>query len=364
MYNKKQDKMTQEQLRMQMLAGIITESEPTQNWWEGKKMDLSLIKNINWPDFVLKELEQKFPEINFKTLVIGGLFPEEGPDDGADDAYVVSAKDLKGKDVDKKTLKKLNSRRDKIIDIVLNNWDSYWKSQKNTPKMTNEQLRMQMLAGIITESQYKKEVEEIEVRGKIGKSYPAPGFDSVPDKENQKDKENERYEFMGKPDHYKYIVAYFNEDRSRKQNPDLKKHTAEIIQTIKDDWGDKYNPDKEHIKYLQKHIKDKYAYYEKRKNDPEFQKDLKNINIARERYKNNLLPLTYSGSVLDRPNPKYYSDSTKYYSYTDSYGNSRSMGGEGREYTLDSNHLNTQVDKETLDKHWKINVLRYLGLKR
>ena len=40
--------------------------------------------------------------------------------------------------------------------------------------MTNEQLRMQMLAGIITEGQYKEEVEEIEVRGKIGKSYSAP----------------------------------------------------------------------------------------------------------------------------------------------------------------------------------------------
>ena len=40
--------------------------------------------------------------------------------------------------------------------------------------MTQEQLRMQMLAGIITESQYKKEVKEIEGRGKIGKSYPSP----------------------------------------------------------------------------------------------------------------------------------------------------------------------------------------------
>jgi hypothetical protein len=40
--------------------------------------------------------------------------------------------------------------------------------------MTQEQLRMQMLAGIITESQYKEEIEELDSMGKIGKSYPAP----------------------------------------------------------------------------------------------------------------------------------------------------------------------------------------------
>jgi len=41
--------------------------------------------------------------------------------------------------------------------------------------MTQEQLRMQFLSGIITESQYKEKMEEIDSMGKIGKSYPAPG---------------------------------------------------------------------------------------------------------------------------------------------------------------------------------------------
>ena len=41
--------------------------------------------------------------------------------------------------------------------------------------MTQEQLRMQMLAGIITESQYKEKMEEIDSYGRVGKSYPAPG---------------------------------------------------------------------------------------------------------------------------------------------------------------------------------------------
>jgi len=40
--------------------------------------------------------------------------------------------------------------------------------------MTQEQLRMQMLAGIITENQYKEKIEEIDSYGKVGKSYPAP----------------------------------------------------------------------------------------------------------------------------------------------------------------------------------------------
>jgi hypothetical protein len=40
--------------------------------------------------------------------------------------------------------------------------------------MNKEFLKMQKLAGLITESEYKEKVEEEEVRGKIGKSYPAP----------------------------------------------------------------------------------------------------------------------------------------------------------------------------------------------
>jgi hypothetical protein len=47
--------------------------------------------------------------------------------------------------------------------------------------MTKEQLRMQMLAGIITESQYKEKMEEVDSMGRIGKSYPAPGTEKTPD---------------------------------------------------------------------------------------------------------------------------------------------------------------------------------------
>jgi hypothetical protein len=40
--------------------------------------------------------------------------------------------------------------------------------------MNKEFLYMQKLAGIITESEYAAKIEELEVRGKVGKSYPAP----------------------------------------------------------------------------------------------------------------------------------------------------------------------------------------------
>jgi hypothetical protein len=45
--------------------------------------------------------------------------------------------------------------------------------------MTQEQLRMQMLAGIITESQYKEKMEEIDSYGRVGKQYPAPGYEKM-----------------------------------------------------------------------------------------------------------------------------------------------------------------------------------------
>jgi len=41
-------------------------------------------------------------------------------------------------------------------------------------KVNKETLRMQMLAGVITESQYKIKLEEEDSMGRIGNSYPAP----------------------------------------------------------------------------------------------------------------------------------------------------------------------------------------------
>ena len=45
--------------------------------------------------------------------------------------------------------------------------------------MTQEQLRMQMLAGIITEGQYKEKMEEADSYSRVGKQYPAPGYEDM-----------------------------------------------------------------------------------------------------------------------------------------------------------------------------------------
>ncbi len=58
--------------------------------------------------------------------------------------------------------------------------------------MTQEQLRMQMLAGIITESQYKEKMEEVDSMGKVGNSYPAPGAET----EKLRDKAESLYDEM------------------------------------------------------------------------------------------------------------------------------------------------------------------------
>jgi hypothetical protein len=78
-----------------------------------------------------------------------------------------------------------------------------YKQNKNT--MTQEQLRMQMLAGIITEGQYKEKMEEVDSMGKVGNSYPTPGAET----EKLRDKADDLYTdmidlFMENP--------YYNDD--------------------------------------------------------------------------------------------------------------------------------------------------------
>jgi len=59
--------------------------------------------------------------------------------------------------------------------------------------MKKEQLRMQMLAGIITENQYKEKMEEADSMGRIGKSYNAPGTeDSFSNEKEKKDKKRKK----------------------------------------------------------------------------------------------------------------------------------------------------------------------------
>ena len=89
--------------------------------------------------------------------------------------------------------------------------------------MTQEQLRMQMLAGIITESQYKEKIEEVDSMGKIGKSYPAPGSeDSVSDEEtssfNRPPYRDEKWMKNWEPK-FKILKSIMDEYKRRGEDP-------------------------------------------------------------------------------------------------------------------------------------------------
>ena len=78
--------------------------------------------------------------------------------------------------------------------------------------MNKEQLRMQMLAGIITEGQYKEKMEEEEVRGKIGKSYPAPGSISYNDDEDDDEGEEITFTPQQKKQYQEVLIKKFYQD--------------------------------------------------------------------------------------------------------------------------------------------------------
>ena len=63
--------------------------------------------------------------------------------------------------------------------------------------MTQEQLRMQMLAGIITEGQYKEKMEEVDSYGTLGNQYPSPGYEGMKNSKVKDNKESIRQQIQG-----------------------------------------------------------------------------------------------------------------------------------------------------------------------
>ena len=86
----------------------------------------------------------------------------------------------------------------------------------------------------------------------------------------------------------------------------------------------------------------------------------------RERYQNNLLPLTVDNGS-GRPDPTYYELANTYYS-TDRDGNvsvSHSDPKSGyTDYRLKDKWIDTPVDDSVLNKFWKDNTMMYFGIKR
>jgi hypothetical protein len=104
--------------------------------------------------------------------------------------------------------------------------------------MNNEFLKMQKLAGLITESEYKAKVEEEDVMGKVGKSYPAPKKDVLTQpnlglsperykkiqkeikKEYKKEFDEDETNFLFD---YMYYETFFGEDWQNEDEDDLQK---------------------------------------------------------------------------------------------------------------------------------------------
>jgi len=86
---------------------------------------------------------------------------------------------------------------------------------------------------------------------------------------------------------------------------------------------------------------------------------------ARERYLNNLLPLT-TDNGNGTPDSTYYTTANEY-SWTDRDGNIHTSYSDPKsgytDYKLRDKWINTPVDKATLDRYWHPGQLRMIGIK-
>ena len=91
----------------------------------------------------------------------------------------------------------------------------------------------------------------------------------------------------------------------------------------------------------------------------------KEDKTSKERYLNNLLPLTVDNG-RGRPDSTYYTVANTYY-YTDNDGNTSTSHIDSKsgytDYKLRDKWINTPVDKATLDKYWHPGTLRMIGIK-
>jgi hypothetical protein len=79
--------------------------------------------------------------------------------------------------------------------------------------MIKEQLRWKMLAGIITETQYKEKIEEIDSMGRVGKSTPAPGYEN--EKKSWKKSQRKKLEKRNWDEKFKKILSDLYQDASK-----------------------------------------------------------------------------------------------------------------------------------------------------
>jgi hypothetical protein len=138
--------------------------------------------------------------------------------------------------------------------------------------------------------------------------------------------------------HHEYDVKdHIQQVMGRPLTPQEKSKITKIIRKYRDDfWGKRYREESD-----------------------------REDTINRERYLNNLLPLT-TDNGRGTPDSTYYTRANEY-SWTDRDGNTHTSYSDPKsgytDYKLRDKWLNTPVDKATLDRYWHPGQLRMIGIK-
>ena len=189
--------------------------------------------------------------------------------------------------------------------------------------MNKETLRMQKLAGIITEEQYQTKInEEIDIPSEIDQ--------------------------------------YLTDNPITHDNQHSGEFTNGIHQLLIDKLGRPLTPKEKssitriYSKYLDKYWK--FKFYEKRNKENE---NLKN------RYIKNLLPLTKDNGS-GTPDPTYYEPANRYRK-TDRDGNllgisHRDQKSGYTDYILKDKWVNTPVEDSIMDKFWEDSTIKHLNI--
>jgi hypothetical protein len=262
--------------------------------------------------------------------------------------------------------------------------------------MTQDQLRMQMLAGIITENQYKAKLNEglsqedimqslkdlIEAGELTGaqvrvmmdelKAYHRAWVNRQRSPENRsesakygtymKSVNDKMKAWRMKNGYYPSIVDPQIHDLDTFKSFDTTKLGPKGAEVVKKaiyyfenpkEWEQIFKKNQERISKLNLESLNEDERSEKEK---EFQ----------ERYQNNLLPLkTDNGSGT--PDPKYY-EVANTYTFTDRDGNEYISHKDPKsgytDYKLKDEWTDTPVENSVLNKFWKDSTMRYFGIKR
>jgi hypothetical protein len=155
------------------------------------------------------------------------------------------------------------------------------------------------------------------------------------------------------------LTQYFKENPFTTENQ--WKHDYNVLQYIKDKIDRPLTPSEKGkiTRMINKYRNDFWGRRWREKSDAE-------DKIVRDRYQNNLLPLTVDNGS-GRPDSTYYELANTYYD-TDNDGNTRISYSDSKsgytDYKLKKQWINEPVDKATLDQYWHSGTLAMAGVKK